>query len=77
MDNKKKKMYLRLSIAFFVLFNMFLGLTLASVPENSKLLNGIKKQKPKTLYIIISIIIISLTGFFIYKFINESKKDKN
>ena len=70
-------MYLRLSIAFFVLFIIFLVLTLAGVPENRLSINGIKKQKPKTLYIIISIIIISLTGFFIYKFINESKKDKN
>nr|QDY52354.1 hypothetical protein 7_1 [Mimiviridae sp. ChoanoV1] len=76
MDNKKK-MYLRLSVAFFVLFIIFLTLTLTNVPENRLSINGIKKQKPKTLYIIISIIIISLTGFFIYKFINESKKDKN
>jgi uncharacterized membrane protein len=77
MDNNKKKMYLRLSVAFFVLFIIFLTLTLTNVPENRLSINGIKKQKPKTLYIIISIIIISLTGFFIYKFINESKKDKN
>ena len=69
-------MYLTLSIVFFVLTIIFFVLNLNSEPTNRLSVNA-KKTKPKILYIIISIIIISLTGFFIYKFIDENKKDKN
>ena len=79
MDNNKenkKIMYLTLSIVFFVLTIIFLALTLTSVPENRLSINGIKTNKISTLYLIILVISILLGGYFLYKFIDESKKNK-
>ena len=78
MDNNKKNkkiMYLTLSIVFFVLTIIFFVLNLPSTNRHSA--NAIKTSKISTLYIIMLLISILLGGYFLYKFIDEGKIDKN
>lgn len=76
-NNKKNKkiMYLTLSSVFFVLTIIFFVLNLPSTNRSSD--NGIKTNKISTLYIIMLVISILLGGYYLYKFIDENKKDKN
>ena len=61
----------------FCIDNNIFILNLNSVPTNRLSLNGIKTNKNSTLYLIILVISILLGGYFLYKFIDEGKIDKN